>query len=627
MLGNLGCRLRKSIYVALLIGVAWLFFPPGAFAQRDGGRIVISSSETGSPPIIILRAYAIDEQGKPLELGPNNVVVSHNGEVVSDVQVIGDYQAGTFTVFVVDVPGGLEGQLQSIQETIEQFSSPPYMEERADYIALYRVGATDADQLLTPANFYNTIRNFFFSTPLEPATEQTALADSMGNLLNEIPSLNPKGDMATSIVLITDGTDAVSESFQLEDLGALASSLGIPIHTIWVQNEGLLAITQDEGRGYLAQLASETGGVSAQLGQPDTIADIWNRITALRNHQVIQYRPENIRGGQNEVTLSLQGKPGVEDSTQISIPESAPSIEIILPLESREISLDTLEDPVRLSFTTSVNWLDGVERTVSSAELLVNRIPVQQIEVDELDRFTAEINYFSYGPNDIQVRIEDELGQIASSPIVTLSVLEGETELPEEMRPGGISDSPLFRTGLLCLAVFLVLAIIAVIVTVLRRIGIRGRLRRSSDRRNDSPDGDEREHPTAPIVEMQASDFPADSRSSEQLPASEEQIAASKSPYLEVVTSVTRMPPIIELTAVEHRIGRSPIQADIVLENDITVSRLHASIVLEGSDYRIYDEGSSSGTWVNGQQVPDYGHQLLDGDEIRLGDSWMRYRR
>jgi pSer/pThr/pTyr-binding forkhead associated (FHA) protein len=87
------------------------------------------------------------------------------------------------------------------------------------------------------------------------------------------------------------------------------------------------------------------------------------------------------------------------------------------------------------------------------------------------------------------------------------------------------------------------------------------------------------------------------------------------------------MPPHIELSAVEHRIGRSPVQADIVLENDITVSRLHASIVLEGSDYRIYDEGSSSGTWVNGQKLPDYGHQLLDGDEIRLGDAWMRYRR
>ena len=109
--------------------------------------------------------------------------------------------------------------------------------------------------------------------------------------------------------------------------------------------------------------------------------------------------------------------------------------------------------------------------------------------------------------------------------------------------------------------------------------------------------------------------------------ASAQQSVPAGSPYLEVVTSVTRMPPAIGLSAVEHRIGRSSLQADIVFENDITVSRLHASIILEGTDYRIYDEGSSSGTWVNSQQVPEYGHQLQDGDEIRLGDTWLRYHR
>jgi pSer/pThr/pTyr-binding forkhead associated (FHA) protein len=97
-------------------------------------------------------------------------------------------------------------------------------------------------------------------------------------------------------------------------------------------------------------------------------------------------------------------------------------------------------------------------------------------------------------------------------------------------------------------------------------------------------------------------------------------------PYLEVLESVTRMPPIIDLTAVEHRIGRSPAQADIVFENDITVSRLHASIILENEVYRIYDEGSTSGTWINEQAVTNKGHTLKDGDEIRLGAAVLRYR-
>jgi pSer/pThr/pTyr-binding forkhead associated (FHA) protein len=86
------------------------------------------------------------------------------------------------------------------------------------------------------------------------------------------------------------------------------------------------------------------------------------------------------------------------------------------------------------------------------------------------------------------------------------------------------------------------------------------------------------------------------------------------------------MPPAVELTATEHRLGRNPGQSDIAFENDITVSRIHASVMLEGSDYRLYDEASSGGTFVNDQPVPEYGYQLLDGDEIRLGAVRLRYR-
>ena len=87
------------------------------------------------------------------------------------------------------------------------------------------------------------------------------------------------------------------------------------------------------------------------------------------------------------------------------------------------------------------------------------------------------------------------------------------------------------------------------------------------------------------------------------------------------------MPPSIDLTAVEHRVGRNPKEVDIAFENDITVSRHHSTIVLEGSDYRIYDKGSTSGTLVNDHNVPGFGYQLLDGDEIRLGEVVLRYRR
>jgi pSer/pThr/pTyr-binding forkhead associated (FHA) protein len=101
---------------------------------------------------------------------------------------------------------------------------------------------------------------------------------------------------------------------------------------------------------------------------------------------------------------------------------------------------------------------------------------------------------------------------------------------------------------------------------------------------------------------------------------------AAPTAFLEVLESMTQRSGRIELTSVEMKIGRSANQSDIVFNKDGTVSRIHATIVQEGNDYRIFDEQSTSGTFVNEQRVPEYGLQLVDGDEIRLGGVRLRFR-
>jgi pSer/pThr/pTyr-binding forkhead associated (FHA) protein len=97
--------------------------------------------------------------------------------------------------------------------------------------------------------------------------------------------------------------------------------------------------------------------------------------------------------------------------------------------------------------------------------------------------------------------------------------------------------------------------------------------------------------------------------------------------YLEVIESITEMPQYIELSGQVVRLGRTPTQSDIAFREDLTVSRQHANLMLEGNHYRIFDEGSTSGTWVNGRQVPDYGVELMDGDEIHLGAVHLLFRQ
>jgi pSer/pThr/pTyr-binding forkhead associated (FHA) protein len=95
---------------------------------------------------------------------------------------------------------------------------------------------------------------------------------------------------------------------------------------------------------------------------------------------------------------------------------------------------------------------------------------------------------------------------------------------------------------------------------------------------------------------------------------------------LEVLASQTALPATMPLTAVEVRLGRAAAHADVIFAADPTVSRLHATMVREGNSYRLFDEQSTSGTFVNGQPAPSYGALLIDGDEVHLGEVHLRFR-
>ncbi len=75
----------------------------------------------------------------------------------------------------------------------------------------------------------------------------------------------------------------------------------------------------------------------------------------------------------------------------------------------------------------------------------------------------------------------------------------------------------------------------------------------------------------------------------------------------------------IPVTNSRLTLGRTD-DADIVI-NCQSLSRVHASINRDGDRVWISDEGSTNGSFVNGEPVPPTGTPLHDGDEIYLGDT------
>ena len=75
------------------------------------------------------------------------------------------------------------------------------------------------------------------------------------------------------------------------------------------------------------------------------------------------------------------------------------------------------------------------------------------------------------------------------------------------------------------------------------------------------------------------------------------------------------------ITAEGSTIGRAP--SNEIFLDDVTVSRAHATIKREGSDFIFTDSGSLNGSYINNQQATT--HRLVTGDEIQIGKFHMLF--
>jgi pSer/pThr/pTyr-binding forkhead associated (FHA) protein len=94
--------------------------------------------------------------------------------------------------------------------------------------------------------------------------------------------------------------------------------------------------------------------------------------------------------------------------------------------------------------------------------------------------------------------------------------------------------------------------------------------------------------------------------------------------FLEVVENAPEHPGFIPIGGNNITLGRDPRRVAVPFK-DRSVSRLHARILESHGAYRIYDEGSASGTYVNYERVSLAPRTLEDKDQIHLGRVHLRF--
>ncbi|MGH2536211.1 MAG: FHA domain-containing protein, partial [Candidatus Promineifilaceae bacterium] len=102
--------------------------------------------------------------------------------------------------------------------------------------------------------------------------------------------------------------------------------------------------------------------------------------------------------------------------------------------------------------------------------------------------------------------------------------------------------------------------------------------------------------------------------------------AAAGLAYLEALAHAPEHPRPIPLDGANLALGRDYNRSQITF-GDASVARLHARILANGWAYRIQDEASETGTYVNFERLGMASRPLADGDHIHLGRVHLRFRQ
>lgn len=630
-------RVKFILFAFLFLLGGWLLISPQiAIGQGDEPAwIELTGIDTDALPVLSIRLVGARANGRALDYSQTPLEIQHGAETISQEQFssIESEDVGTLTLVLVDTPSGVAGELEAIQEAVLMYADSSgessFMREPSDSIGIYAVDFSDPKVLLEPTFFRNSVVNWL-AEELPVQSGPTALYDSLDSLLGQVDGLKDRPEMVASIVVLTDGTDTVSTRTDQTAVIQKAVDLNVAIHTVHLNNVSIFS--PEQGQDFLRNLSSRTGGFATELNT-EGVRQLWDAVSSFSQQTVINYRPTDPVPGNVPISIRLRDFPQIEAFTSAQFPADQLQVEFQLEELFANIVMPDPAQPLELSIPVVVTWLDGRDRSVSTAQVLRNGELAAEVPVVEEGFSSADMTLtgLSYGPNEIVLAVMDENGNRGNSAPFTLNVAPGDSLIvPADISVGSAGFG---WTWLLWLIAILVL--LAVVAYWILFSGAGGRnlqvvdlfksafstepRRRTRSSANVAQDFDEFRSPSASYANNDSAD---ETVLSVQAPS-----AAQTSYWLDVIDASETEPNSIPVVGLEQRVGRSPSKADISFDKEQTVSRVHATLAREANSYRLYDEQSTAGTFVNGQRIPEYGLLLSDGDEIQMGALVLRYRR
>lgn len=605
----------SSLFVVCVIAVVLVgsFLLPAASSAQDAGSpwLRITKIDAGRFPDVDVYVYG-QNLGDDLSRVPLTLAEDGRVQPVLSSEMA---EVGTQTVFMLDASEDIRKPGQTNQTRYEEVSSAIdrlvldlKLLAPADWVAAYAPAAGEQIEAIKDwTHDSGFMRNNFFSYAPVEGIGETPLFELIYFGLERFndPQLDPSAQRA--MVLFSDGIDNVS-GLKIDDAIRRAGDMGVRIHTV------MLGPGTRDSRANLERIAIMTGGQFVPLTSIEALDPIWDSIVQGRQQRKLSYRTRNVQP--KEVTVTAQLAQGaVEDRAAFPVvpPPQPVDIQIAQPAASQEIvrqgefytSTLAALTPATLPIQVVFSWPDGNPRTLQRVEYSVGS-DTRVVEAEPFDRIEFPIESLGEGTYAVRVQAVDELNVVGQSKPHSIRVVVDRPLPPLEV----IAPPPAPCEGLLCpdnmrwltlasLALALVALFFAIFV-LLRKPAVRVMAQNA----------------WTGTIKAVTQPFALDRRMKGQ------QAIKAK---LVLFEGDAHLPQTVEIQGSNTRIGRDSNLSNVVLD-DPRVSRYHCRISEEADgSFRIFDEGSTSGTYVNYKPVDIRGQTLQHGDQLHIGPIGMRF--
>ncbi len=625
--GRLSQLIRFHLLLILCLGLC-LPYARSASAQEAAPREVrvydVDFAQRVRFPDVCVRAAPLSPTGQiPDRLGATAFRIYEDGERRPVTSVDRQY-VGSQIAFVFDSSGSFKTQSSlnkdrtraaDAVEAVDELVQTENWLQRKQNLDQMAVIAPTGGQTLSVAQpwteKYNAVHNAAYSA--KPVNRDTPLYKMLSEALKSMPDAPNYQARAKFLVVLSDGVDNTSAQ-EGSDVIDSADTLGVKILSI------LIGPATGQSKT-LRRLAEETGGgtrgdwaYTAYKG-PASLKPLYSAIKSQAEPYILCYRSKIGNAGPHSLVVGV--KVGDKEVRSLAFPVTIPikpaqvkitdpvsDSEVIREAPSYDTDLDTVE-PRGLPVTAEVVWQDGFERNIQHVTYEIDGAAVSTIE-GALARFTWDLTpYRESGTHSLRVVVRDELGLESKSepvnvqvsmiiPAAPAPVVEAASKIP---LPG---EQPLIYGGLL-------LALVAVVVSAFAVL-----------RRKPAPAGAN----PAQIAEMAQDKDPT----IVFRPKHGDSGRLASAYLIPLMDDAGTPGEAIPIRAQTVHIGRDQSRAQIIFSHR-SVSRLHARLVEESDDvFVLHDEGSSSGTFVNGTRVDQTPRRLKDGDLIEFGRQRVRFQ-